>query len=628
MKKIVTYVLACTVCVLAHAQSDSTLLQEATVVESRYVHLSSFQFKRVHDSVSKLITPALTAAEWLNTENSVHVRQYSPGSVASYSTRGANSAQNAILWSGFNINSAGTGLTDVSLVPVDLFNMSMLRGGSAANFGTGAIGSAVNLGTNQMQKGWQIDFSQQVASFETFKTLAKVIYKSPRFESQTSFYNDQSKNNFPYVNQWRLPEREETRKHAEYNQWHILQKLGFALNQANRIEAEGWFNKAERNSPNNVIASPGTAVLTDKNFRGKAGWFYSKDQTKLDVQYAYLHEWQSFEDPNIIDVNGRLLDTNITVSHLAQVNHQWDFLHSFSWQNGLLVRYDKASGSNRKGSQNTASLQSGINYDSRILEAQVVLRAEVWDGEFLPISPFAAVRYTFHNHFYISANGGYVYRIPTLNDRFWIPGGNSDLQPEFGWTGEASIGTIMPLLRGQLLGSVTGYYSLLNDYVQWVPIGVYWVPQNVKQVEIRGIDINAEYSITKGRWYGKVDVGGSYNSSIIQKSHLEGDESVGQQLVYQPRVKWSSGATMGYANWYFKVIHRYVGEVYTLYTSSNNTLVSYHLLDVSLSKAFSLKRLLFTLIAAANNITDTQYQNISYFPMPGINYSLTLKLSI
>ena len=101
MKNLATYVLL-VLCSAALAQNDSTLLQEATVVDSRYASLSAFQVSKSNDSITRLITPAITVAEWLNTESSTHVRQYSPGSVASYSTRGANSAQNAILWSGFN----------------------------------------------------------------------------------------------------------------------------------------------------------------------------------------------------------------------------------------------------------------------------------------------------------------------------------------------------------------------------------------------------------------------------------------------------------------------------------------------------------------------------------------------
>ena len=218
--------------------------------------------------------------------------------------------------------------------------------------------------------------------------------------------------------------------------------------------------------------------------------------------------------------------------------------------------------------------------------------------------------------------------IATLNDRFWVPGGNPDLQPENGYTGELTIGTARPLWSGRLQVSATGYYSLLNDYVQWIPSGATWSPQNVKQVEIRGVDVNLAYTLRNGKWYGKAEGGVSFNSSIIQASHLDNDASVGKQLIYQPEFKTGGGLTIGFDQWYVAFKHRYVGEVYTIYLSSNNTLDPYHLLDVSVTKTLTVRSLQVTLIAAANNTTNTQYQNISYFPMPGTNYSLTLKLSI
>ena len=629
MKKRATYVLLLTAWISANAQTDTTLLQEATVVESRYEALSMFQYKRADDSVAQLISPAWAVAEWLNMENSTHVRQYAPGSVASYSSRGANSAQNAILWSGFNINSAETGLTDVALVPTALFNVSMLRGGNSTTFGTGAIGSVVNLGNELKHPGWHVDFSQQLASFETFKSLARVGYHAQNVKSQTSFYHEQSQNNFPYTNQWQIPEREETREHAAYWQTHVMQEFGVALNSKNRIEVDGWMNWAERNTPNNVIAKPGTAELTDRIFRGKAGWFHQEDRTQFDVQYAYLNQWQTFEDPGVPEGNGdHLLDTNITSSHLGQVNHQWLMQANWSWQNGLLIRYDDATGSNRDGDQTTTSIQSGLYFTGEHWQAQLIMRAEWWNGAFLPVSPFAALRYNFWNHFYLSANGGYVYRIPTLNDRFWVPGGNVNLQPENGWTSEATLGVRLPILSGLLHASVTGYYSVLNDYIQWIPTGAIWSPQNVKQVEINGFDLNLEYVIKRGMWYGKIEGGYSLNHSIIQNSHLPNDESLGKQIVYQPEHKCTSALTAGYRNWFVKMGVRYVGEVYTLYTTANNTLNAYTLLDASLSKSLTVRHMDFTLIAAVNNLTNTSYQNISYFPMPGINYSLTLKFSI
>ena len=627
MKKIATYVLAGTACVLAHAQPDSTLLQEATVVDSRYNAMRKLQYVYAQDSLEKLATPFFTADYMLQQESSVHIRQSAPGQVASSSTRGATSAQTTVLWSGFTLNSAGTGVVDLSLVPTDLFRTSMLRGGNSATFGSGAIGSVFNLKNEALEaSGWHAQFAQQLASFSTFRTNVKLIYGNAKFQSVTGFYHDQSENNFPYKNIWVLEPREDKREHAQYRQSHITQLLKFRMAQNQRLEVEGWMNWASRNTPNNVLAAPGTAELTDRYLRSRIGYYITNRKTKLDLQYAFTNEWQTFEDPSIVESpTTHLLDTNIAASHILQANHAWQFSTNLSWQNGLIYRFDDVSGSNRNANQNSASLQSGLYWQSTLLSAQAILRAEVWNGELLPLSPFVGVRYALTSTIYATVNAGYVYRLPTLNDRFWVQGGNPNLKAEHGWTGEAALGYDEQRDAFHVSLRAAGYYSRLQDYIQWLPDGAIWLPQNVKVVEITGIDLNASVLYQMGKWHVQAKGAYSLNYAITRASGRKNDESVGEQINYQPRHKATGRAQFGNRTWFIQTTYRYVGEVGTPHQT--RPLPAYHLLDASLGKTFWIKSVQSTISAGVNNMTNAAYQNISYFPMPGTNYSLTLKLS-
>ncbi len=615
------------------AQQDSAhILREVTVVDSRFRALQIGQFQYKTDSIKLLISPAASMAEWLQNASSVHVRQYAPGSAASFSTRGATSAQSAVLWSGFVLNSAATGVSDLSLLPANLFAPTLLLGGSATFFGSGAIGGVLNLAEdNQQKKGWHGSFGQQVASFKTFKTSLAATYSGLKFCSKTTFTSDKSANNFAYTNLYTLPATTEKRQHAAYKQFHVNQFVDFKLNKWQKVEAEVWYNKAERQTPNSILVNkPAVALLNDTYLRSRLNWLFTKEKTKINVAYAFLYEWQTYQDSTQTNMYGEeLFDTNITASHVFQANQQTQIGQYLQWQNGLQVRLDKVSGSNRSGSQNTISAQSGLFFAKKWLSAQAVLRAELWNEKLLPLSPFASLRAEFLKNVFASIYGGYNYRIPSLNDRFWVPGGNLNLEPESGWNGEVAVFYNQKTVSKNVLIRLAAYKNTMQNYIQWVPgaAGI-WAPHNVKVVSISGIDFNANVAQTIKKWFFSGELNASFNDAFVQESSVPGDQSQGQQLIYQPKYKATFGATAGYFGWFCHTDYLYTGSVTTSYDGSTQDLEAFTVVDVSVSKSFHLKKTLLNFIFAVNNVANQGYQTIPFFPMPGRNFSLTLKISI
>ena len=312
-----------------------------------------------------------------------------------------------------------------------------------------------------------------------------------------------------------------------------------------------------------------------------------------------------------------------------------DYVFAFSknlfWQNGLQYRFDKVSGSNRLGTQNTGSAQTGILFKRNNLEAQANLRAEVWNDRLLPLSPFASIKWAVGNGFSVSAFGGYNYRVPSMNDRFWVPGGNPDLNPENGWSYGASSNYLKTFGRFDVNLRAAYYHSLMNDLIQWLPgMGSIWSPSNVKQVRLQGADFNAEFGYYVGQNYVQLRGGWSFNQSEVLQSHQANDRSVGKQLIYQPEFKATHRLQYTFKRWSAQFTHRYVGQVYTNYASTNNTLRAYNLFDAG--AAYKFKRPLFwfnwSMAININNLTNTYYENIAYFPMPGANFNLSITFEL
>lgn len=83
-------------------------------------------------------------------------------------------------------------------------------------------------------------------------------------------------------------------------------------------------------------------------------------------------------------------------------------------------------------------------------------------------------------------------RFPTLNDMFWIPGGNPSLRAELGWEVRAS-------LNRKSAGAEL-YHGRLADAIVWMPVGTVWTPRNVASITRWGG--SAQLDWTRDEWFG------------------------------------------------------------------------------------------------------------------------------
>jgi hypothetical protein len=83
-------------------------------------------------------------------------------------------------------------------------------------------------------------------------------------------------------------------------------------------------------------------------------------------------------------------------------------------------------------------------------------------------------------------------RFPTLNDLFWVPGGNPMLRAELGWEVRAS-------LNRKSAGAEL-YHGQLADAIVWMPVGTVWTPRNVASITRWGGSAHLDWK--RGAWSG------------------------------------------------------------------------------------------------------------------------------
>ncbi len=232
-----------------------------------------------------------------------------------------------------------------------------------------------------------------------------------------------------------------------------------------------------------------------------------------------------------------------------------------------------------------------------------------------------------------------IFRMPTFNDLYYTDIGNISLRPEY--TAQYNLGfkytKIFPRSVFKLFEiRADGYFNKVTDKIIAVPKGngqYRWMMMNIGNVEIRGVDVNAQLSCRFPLGIN-AQLGLSYTYQKAQDFSDSSDNdpvagTYGGQIAYIP---WHSGSItsgVSYRKWDLNYSFIYVGE---RYHTSSNILANYeqpwYTHDITIGKEFAVKKMNFRVSLEVNNLLNQQYDVIQNYPMPGRNYKLILKWEI
>lgn len=142
-----------------------------------------------------------------------------------------------------------------------------------------------------------------------------------------------------------------------------------------------------------------------------------------------------------------------------------------------------------------------------------------------------------------------------------------------------------------------------------------------------GLELQADisYSLKTSRIFMKALYDAS--QSTIEKSYLSGDESVGNQISYSPRLKYSATLGANIKSYYILYNHTYTGIRFT--TSDNNEwLDSYSIGNFSIGQHIKIKKITLSYNLNINNAWNESYQVIANRAVPMRHYQFTLSIKI
>lgn len=606
---------------------SSKQLKTVEVSSSRLFIFSSANKTETLDSTLLNRYTTNNLADVLVNESQLFIKSYGLGSLATSSFRGSGASHTAVLWNGFNLQSPMNGLIDLSLIPANFMsNVKIQYGGAGALWGTGAVGGSIHLNSSaEYNRGITVSTNTSFGSFSDKQQQASLEISKKRFITSIKLFNHDAKNDFPFINTAQYGKPEQKQSNAELKEYGLLQENYFQINKKQKINTHFWYQFNDRNIPPSMTQNINVSNQKDELFRFTSEWQRKGEKVNTFVRAAYFDEYLFFADSSIdIDTKSR---TKVFISE-AETRFS---ISKFDLLNvGVNNTYSEASTedfiSNPHQNRVAVFASYKIHTKNNSWNAVLSARQEFLENKAIPFCPSIGVRGKFLKYFFIKANAAKHYRIPTFNDLYWAQGGNPTLQPETGWSEEASLEHLYAAKHISWELSATAFNRNIDNWIIWLPnnYGI-WSPENVLQVWSRGLEYKLKINISKNKFH--FQLGGFYNYvlSTNEKAATPGDESLGKQLIYVPIQNAQGNMTVSYKGTSFTYVQVYTGYRYTL---SDNTkyLKPYTFGNISVAQAFSLPTSKIKIFAQLNNVWQETYQVLAYRAMPLLNYQVGLSL--
>ncbi|MEQ8572789.1 MAG: TonB-dependent receptor [Fulvivirga sp.] len=211
--------------------------------------------------------------------------------------------------------------------------------------------------------------------------------------------------------------------------------------------------------------------------------------------------------------------------------------------------------------------------------------------------------------------------MPTLNDRYWSPGGNIDLKAETSYNTEGGIN----FTKGAFSASANYYKMWVSEWIIWVPESNYWTPKNIRKVNSEGFEVLTNYEVKRTDISMNLSAGYSFNKAEPTNTISATDRSLGEQLPYTP--KHNANAAINLVSKFGRLLitGRYTGERATI---GSTILEGYFLMDATVGKRIKTNIGEFDLSLSAKNVLGAEYQSIINTAMPGRYYQFNFNYLI
>lgn len=590
-----------------------------------------------------------SVSELLAQHSPVFIKTYGQGGLASASFRGTAASHTQVLWNGITLNNPMVGQVDFSLIPVYFLDeVELLHGGSSLEQGSGALGGSVLMNSKaEFKKRTQVTAIQGIGSFSTYNTFLGLKTGTEKWQANVRYFHQESENDFEFTNTASFEQNTQKQKDADYNKDGVLGEVYFDAGKENIVSAHVWYQQANRNIPP-IMSYSGAKheeYQNDYTTRTVVKWkkYWENSTSEFITGYAHSDlDYYSAQLTMPADTVLHFNSENQTDSWLNRHEYNLKLRPKLRLRTLTTINYHKVYTHDLKRNigYSAERIESGLSISlhyafSDRVSAFVFLREEFIADQLTPLMPSLGLEILPFDkkNTAILWNVSRNYHQPTLNDLYWVPGGNPDLKPEQGYTGD--LGVRHKKIWSQNFTSevkVTGFASYINNWIIWRPGDFrYWTAENLKTVFSRGVEVYLSSAYQKKDFKISGNLNYAYTKTTNQEAESDLDRSQGKQLIYIPVHNCNIFLTAEKKGFYLMYTYNFNSRRYT--TSSNDdtrrNLPGYVLNHVSAGKKFRVgKAFNGDVRFKIDNLFDIQYQAVLWRAMPGRNYSVLFKITI
>lgn len=584
-------------------------------------------------------------SEILAQNSSVNVKTNGTNGISTISFRGTSASHTQVFWNDIPMNSSMSGQTDLSIIPSFFIDqVSFAYGINSLAYNSGSLGGSVYLNSITDLKQPFCTFMQSLNSYHNYSTFVNLNKNfKQKFLLNLRFMNSFGKNDFKYFNFAIPPKQFEKMENADFKQFAILFQTSYFFKNNFKLNFLIWNFNSYRNLPP-IMSFDG---LARNEFQNDNKLFFAVNLNKstkkyyLKLKFAYLKAGLNyFSADSVISFphNIQIIKNN-SFSSEKSIFSFCDF--SYFFDKDIFVNIsDRFTFSNVNNRDSAIANENGyeaenLQNDLKLLFSGKILnqtfnlvtgfivksKSQIYSTFALEISNFSEKKL-----FTYKISTGKNIHVPTLNDLYWLPGGNPDLKPEKSYSSEGSV-KLSKSFNDSCFAAIeiSPFLMYVYDWILWKPTEFnYWTAENLKNVFSRGLE--TQFYIKFKKAY--VNYTFTYTCTTNQSSYLPDDQSINKQLIYIPKIRSNLMIGFDFFNFDFYFSANYASRLYT--TSSNeiyNSLSPTLNLNSGIVRDIKFKNFYVHTAFDIDNILNIQYQYVLYRPMPLRNFEFTVGFS-
>ncbi|MBQ0079920.1 MAG: TonB-dependent receptor [Alistipes sp.] len=611
---------------------------------------------------------AMSLSDVLIASSALFIKQSGRASLSTVALRGTAPSHTQVIWNGIRINSPMMGQTDFSMIPSFLVDKAtILYGASSLSETTGGIGGAIKLETQMdVNRGVDLSYIQGIGSYLTFDEFLKVGYSSERFSTSTKISMSTSRNDFKFKNHdykenvydenhniiYQYYPRMRNRNGA-FRDFHLLHEMEYRSGVKNRLYIKAWYTNSYRELP--MLTSSSLEENRYENFsrentlRMVAGWKHINKRSMQELSLGYIYSSLAYNyrrDPG----TGQMLWMTHSLSALNSVFAKARTQHTI--QRNLTVEAQASIYGQMVRSENLQTAAVRIGYDKQRAEIELLgniryniqerfyatlsLNGQMYKNRFSPIMPALFLEGILQKSWDVRLKCSVARNChaPSINDLYFLPGGNPNLLEERSLSEEIGISFSKRIQKGHVFSlGLTAFHSLIKNWIEWLPtFKGFLSPSNMGRVRAYGIEAFSRLSFAFKKDLTFILEGNfAYTPSLQLKDNVQKEDlSFNKQVPFVPKKTAAVNLSILFREWSFAYRWNYYSERYTM--SSNDigisgVLPSYFMSNISIGRNLHLRKADILFKCLVNNLLNEDYQTIPSYPMPGINFEIFLGIT-